>query len=103
MKRLLLFSVLGVLFFSCKSKAPTVKTTSGVEVASGDGPPGSSAEDIAAGKVLFEERCGRCHRLYEPKEFTKEDWGPILKSMQPKAKLSDAEIGQVEAYIVSRL
>jgi cytochrome c5 len=55
------------------------------------------------GKNLYENSCARCHKLFEPKEFSKTEWVPILKSMQKKAHLTDAEIAGIAVYINSEL
>jgi cytochrome c5 len=55
------------------------------------------------GKNLYDNSCGRCHKLFEPKEYSKTAWVPILKSMQKKAHLTDAEIEGIAVYINSEI
>lgn len=58
---------------------------------------------LAEGKNLYENSCARCHKLYEPKQFTQEDWKPILIKMQKKAKLDDSQMASISNYITSQL
>lgn len=59
--------------------------------------------DLAEAKSLYENSCARCHKLYEPKKFTKEEWAPILVSMGKKAKLNEVQLASVTSYIHSQL
>ncbi|MHC0440929.1 cytochrome c [Flavobacterium sp. 3-210] len=59
--------------------------------------------ELAAGKSLYENSCARCHKLYEPTKFTKEEWQPILVRMQKKAKLDDTNMASITNYIHSQL
>ncbi|MGO4773010.1 cytochrome c [Flavobacterium sp. W22_SRS_FK3] len=59
--------------------------------------------ELADGKNLYENSCARCHKLYEPKKFTQEEWAPILIRMQKKAKLDDNKMASVTNYIHSQL
>lgn len=60
-------------------------------------------EELADGKGLYENNCARCHKLYEPKKFTQEEWKPILVRMQKKAKLDDVKMASITNYIHSQL
>ncbi len=59
--------------------------------------------ELAEGKNLYENSCARCHKLYEPTKFSKEDWQPILIRMQKKAKLDDVKMASITNYIHSQL
>jgi len=60
-------------------------------------------EALSQGKDLFDNNCGKCHRLYEATEFSKQDWAPILVEMQKKAHLNDAEMASITDYIYAQL
>lgn len=93
----LLFVSLIILAFSCSPKV--VPTTQNVEK--------EIKSDVVLtqnqieGKTLFEANCAKCHDLYSPSSFTAEKWSSILKWMQPKAKISDAEREQIYDYVTS--
>ncbi|MBF4516236.1 cytochrome c [Flavobacterium sp. ANB] len=71
----------------------TVKTVKTVEL----------TPELAEGKNLYDNSCARCHKLYDPKKFSQEDWKPILTRMQKKAKLDDTQIASISNYITSQL
>jgi cytochrome c553 len=59
----------------------------------------TDAASIALGKTVFETRCGRCHGLKNTADYTSQRWEGILRSMAPKARLTQTEIQQVTAYV----
>ena len=59
--------------------------------------------DLHPDKQKESYSCAKCHKLYEPKDFTKEDWKPILVRMQKKAKLDDVKMASITNYIHSQL
>ncbi|KPE51420.1 c-type cytochrome [Chryseobacterium indologenes] len=82
----------GILLASCTPKASAVSPA---------GPAVSTAEQIAQGKVIFENSCGKCHKLPDPTSHTSVQWVGIMNSMAPKAKLNDEQHQWVYDYIVS--
>lgn len=94
-------AVLLAAFSSCRSKsvtvAPTPPATPTITT------PMAPDTEVAAGKVAYENNCAKCHRLFEAKEFSKNDWAPILVRMQKKSHLENAEIAQISNYIYSQL
>nr|WP_314493069.1 cytochrome C [uncultured Chryseobacterium sp.] len=61
----------------------------------------STAEQIAQGKTIYESSCNRCHKLYDPTQFTSVQWVGIMNAMAPKAKLTDEQHQWVYDYVVS--
>jgi mono/diheme cytochrome c family protein len=61
----------------------------------------ASAERIAQGKGLYDERCANCHKLFSPADFTQTEWAPILTRMQKKARLDDEQMSLVREYVYS--
>ncbi|TDW52625.1 diheme cytochrome c [Flavobacterium sp. 270] len=59
--------------------------------------------ELAEGQNLYANNCAKCHKLFEPTKFTKEEWAPILVRMQKKAKLDDTQIASITNYIHSQL
>ncbi len=93
MKKLIaVASFAAVLLASCTPKASTATAP----VAST-----STAEQIAQGKTIFENSCGRCHKLPDPASHTSVQWVGIMNSMAPKARLTDEQHQWVYDYIVS--
>jgi hypothetical protein len=54
--------------------------------------------DIDRGKMVFTNRCGRCHGLPEPGLYSIDRWETIMASMAPKARLSKADRVHVTAW-----
>lgn len=53
------------------------------------------------GKNLFENNCAKCHQLYEPNKFSKQEWEPILVKMKEYAELDDAQMASISGYLFS--
>jgi hypothetical protein len=52
-----------------------------------------------AGHATFEAKCGRCHSLKIPSNYTVKQWTPILDKMAPRARLDSTEKANVLAYV----
>lgn len=104
-KNLLLLAAAVLVLGSCGSKSSAVSATATEPVETKSKPAVAVAKDVAtdAGKAAYENHCAKCHDLFKPKDFTKEQWAPILVSMQKKARLSDAEMAPITAYIYTQL
>ena len=55
--------------------------------------------DIERGKVIFANRCGKCHGLTKPDDYTAKRWEEILSYMIPRARLSNEHGVHVRAYL----
>jgi len=93
MKRFFLVITLMILLvWGCSHKTVPAKTeTSSIAM--------TTSGDAIEGKATFTEKCGRCHGLKDPANYTVAQWGPILSSMAIKAKLDDTEKANVMAYV----
>jgi len=92
-------AALSVIIYSCASKSnvPTAevpKTPETKTVAAAVLTP-----ELAEGKALYENNCAKCHRLYDTKEFSPEDWKPIVDRMQKKAHLDDVQGQKIFNYV----
>lgn len=92
-------ALLGIVIYSCAPKVapppppPAVAKAPKITVA--------VSNDIAEGKDLYENNCAKCHKLYSPKDYSDQDWLPILERMKKQAQLSDLQHDKIYAYIVS--
>jgi cytochrome c5 len=75
------------IVISNRAKTETIKTA-------------SNSETVSAGQNVYSSRCGRCHYLKTPQDYTQQQWDNILKSMIPKANLNKEEAKQVTAYVM---
>ena len=53
------------------------------------------------GKTVFVTKCGGCHALKNPGDYTMDQMNIILKTEIPKAKLSSKEAEEVTAYLLA--
>lgn len=51
--------------------------------------------------VEFITKCGRCHSLKAPANYTSNQWRPIMNEMAGKAKLTTDEKANVLAYVIN--
>ena len=86
--------LVGVIVYSCKTQQTTTATETSTATANL-----TNEEMLKKGADLLNLRCGRCHDLPKPSDFTVEDWKPIMASMAPKAKLNAEETNWVLAYV----
>ena len=56
---------------------------------------------VKSGKDLYDNRCGKCHKLFAATDYSIKRWPGILDSMQPKAKITDEQKAQILAYLSS--
>jgi cytochrome c5 len=100
MKSRILIVAIALALFSCATKTPaTPPVTENVTVAK----TVALSPELAEGQNLYDNNCAKCHKLYEPKKYTQEEWKPILIRMQKKAHLDDTQIASVSNYITSQL
>lgn len=59
--------------------------------------------ELYESKILYENTCNKCHKLYNPTDYKKSEWPSILYSMQRKAKLNDNQIAGLLNYINSQI
>lgn len=101
--KVLALSALAVIIYSCASKSsiPTTEvkktepsvTTTEVKIATVMTP------ELAEGKSLYENNCAKCHKLYNTKDFTAEQWKPIVARMQKEAHLDDVAGQKIYNYV----
>lgn len=54
---------------------------------------------LIAGQKTFNAKCGRCHGLKVPSEYTDVRWVQIMQVMATKANLDETEKANVLAYV----
>lgn len=55
-------------------------------------------EAVAARKV-YVAKCAKCHKFYEPKNYTDADWGRWMGKMSRKSKLSAEQEELLKRYL----
>jgi mono/diheme cytochrome c family protein len=59
----------------------------------------ASLAELQQGRDLYLGKCGACHQIYSPDNFTASDWQNILAAMAPRAGLSSANKNLVYKYV----
>lgn len=93
MRKLVYISILAILFAGCASALyqPLPEHASA----------SVSFEQLQAGRSAYVNKCGSCHSLYLPHQYSPEVWAHNLDEMQERSKMSDEEKKLVYDYIVS--
>lgn len=102
--KLLALAALATIIYSCasKSSAPTAATP---EKPNTPTPAPTVAvatvmtPELAEGKELYDNNCAKCHRLYDAKDFSAEEWRPIVNRMLKKAHLDDVQGQKIYNYL----
>lgn len=95
MKKIILFAIIAVGFVACTSQ----KTNKGTATKTPIKTTTPANENMAQGKVLFENNCGKCHDLPTVEKFNDEKWKSIVDWMAPKAKLTSQQADMVYLYV----
>ncbi|MEI8049087.1 MAG: cytochrome C [Bacteroidota bacterium] len=62
----------------------------------------ASLAELQQGHDLFQNNCGKCHKLPKPDSRSNPDWEKVLAKMAPKAKLDKDQSNLVYKYIANR-
>lgn len=62
---------------------------------------GDSPETLATGRRLLAMRCTTCHALEPVANYTSAEWRANVRDMADRAKLTEAQIRQVTAYLIA--
>jgi hypothetical protein len=100
MKKISIIILMAVITYACSKK--TITTQAAPAAASTTTPAVDSVATMQAmGRIIFTNRCGRCHALKNPSNYTEQQWTNILKMMAPKARLTETETAQVHAFLLA--
>ena len=53
--------------------------------------PDLSPQERRAAKALYEIKCAKCHKFYEPAAYAQKDWDDWMSQMSRKSKLKPAQ------------
>ncbi|MDX6181953.1 cytochrome c [Flavobacterium sp. Fl-77] len=101
MKSRILSISIALVLFSCATKTPSVPATTTENATAAK--TVELTPELVVGQNLYDNNCAKCHKLYEPKKFSQEQWKPILVRMQKKAHLDDTQMASISNYITSQL
>lgn len=55
--------------------------------------------DTAAGRHIFMARCGKCHGVPDPLQYTTRQWETILASMIPRSRINKEQAVHLTAFV----
>ena len=58
-----------------------------------------TSKDIAAAQKTYVAKCAKCHRFYEPKNYTEPDWQTWMQKMKQKSKLNAGQADLLKRYL----
>ena len=86
----------------CKSSAPESQRHARSALPEADGPAlaaGLSAEEIGSARKLYQNKCARCHKFYNPKDYGDAEWGAWMVKMTKKARLKADQAQLLSRYL----
>lgn len=60
-----------------------------------------SALELKAARKIYVGKCAKCHKLYDPNQYTPEKWDAWMAKMNRKARLSPDQIDLLARYIAA--
>jgi hypothetical protein len=100
MKKIIVLITLVVLVVACSRKA--VPVTEAIAKEKGLAPSGAvDASRASLGRLVYTNRCGRCHGLKPVQKYSAQEWEPLLTVMIRKARLDAEDSANVTAYVFS--
>lgn len=60
-----------------------------------------SAKELTTARKIYVAKCAKCHRFYEPKEYSESDWRMWMEKMGRKSKLKPAQSDLLNRYLDS--
>jgi hypothetical protein len=61
----------------------------------------TTLEELERGRTRYIERCGGCHRPYEPAKYAPANWPEHVNEMAERAKLAAGDRRLIELYLVT--
>jgi hypothetical protein len=62
-------------------------------------PKSISTEEPGTPKHLYEMKCGKCHRLYNPALYSADEWEHWFSKMSKRAHLKAEQTSAISGYI----
>jgi cytochrome c5 len=56
-------------------------------------------KETAAGRKVYVAKCAKCHKFYEPKNYSEPDWGKWMDKMSVKSKLKTDQDKLLRRYL----
>jgi hypothetical protein len=73
-----------------------ISTLAGVRLAAAEP---LTAFDIAAARKLSTAKCAKCHKFYEPVDYSQADWAEWMQKMRRKSRLKPEQFDLLSRYM----
>jgi cytochrome c5 len=91
MKKIILIIGVSLSFISCSPKNTEVIETMAETKTKSEAVLAMSSKEASYGKVIYEEKCQRCHKLKTVTDYSKAQWANILPNMAKKSNLDESQ------------
>jgi hypothetical protein len=98
-KYLAVLSCVMIVILSCQKKSMPVISDRSTKPEASKPDTGIVIADTERGRIVFANRCGRCHGLPEPILYSVKRWETIMDNMASRARLSKADRVHVTAWV----
>jgi hypothetical protein len=58
-----------------------------------------SLKDVASARQIYVAKCAKCHRFYEPMQYSPDDWRLWMRKMVQKSKLNSQKADLLNQYL----
>lgn len=99
MKKFFVIAILVLIVIACNKKAMPAMSDRTVDPPKPESPVTNVKPDLAQGKIIFTNKCGKCHDLPDPAKYKAERWDGILRTMIPRAGLNRVQEVHLAAYV----
>jgi len=85
----------------CESSGPPRRTFDHVpqlDVAAANA-AGLSAQQVSEANEIYTVKCAKCHRFYDPAQYSQTEWDDWMRKMSRKAKLNPAQRDLLARYL----
>ena len=69
------------------------------QASAGAAPSELTKRQTLAAKRLYDTRCAKCHRMYEPRDYSEDEWQLWMGKMRKKAKLNTRQEKLLDRYV----
>lgn len=60
---------------------------------------GLSAQEVIDANALYTAKCAKCHKFYNPADYSQKEWDAWMRKMSRKAKLKAAQEELLTRYL----
>ena len=60
-----------------------------------------TAKEISTARKIYVAKCAKCHRFYEPANYSEPDWRTWMEKMSKKSKLEEEQARLLTQYLAA--